>query len=94
MKKFLLIVALLAATTAMAGEPWQNGFSVGVEGNFSITNSDNSNLNNAEAFNDFKGTAISGSYTAFLAKGLFGNCMQNHNFFHTKYTLPSNSPYF
>ena len=64
-------MSLLAATTAMAGEPWQNGFSVGVEGNFSITNSDNSNLNNAEAFNDFKGTAISGSYTAFLAKGLF-----------------------
>ncbi|HIU39266.1 MAG TPA: outer membrane beta-barrel protein [Candidatus Limisoma intestinavium] len=67
----LLSMSLLATTTAMAGEPWQNGFSVGVEGNFSITNSDNSNLNNAEAFNDFKGTAISGSYTAFLAKGLF-----------------------
>ena len=48
MKKFLLIVALLAATTAMAGEPWQNGFSVGVEDNFSTTNSDNSNLNNAK----------------------------------------------
>ena len=68
MKKFLLIVALLAATTAMAGEPWQNGFSVGVEGNFSITNSDNSNLNNAEAFNDFKGTAIAEAIRHFLRK--------------------------
>ena len=55
----------LLALQAAAGEPWQNGFSVGVEGNFALYDEKET------VFNDFKGTTVSGSYTAFLAKGLF-----------------------
>ena len=59
----------LLALQAAAREPWQNGFSVGVEGNFSLTNYDNMSSN--ASFNDFWGTTVSGSYTAFHWKGLF-----------------------
>ena len=59
----------LLALQAAAREPWQNGFSVGVEGNFSLTNYDN--MSTDVAFNDFWGTTVSGSYTTFHWKGLF-----------------------
>lgn len=55
----------LLALQAAAREPWQNGFSVGVEGNFALCDKYET------VFNDFKGTTVSGSYTAFLAKGFF-----------------------
>ena len=66
MRRIILIAAIgLLALQAAAGEPWQNGFSVGVEGNFALYDEKET------VFNDFKGTTVSGSYTAFLAKGLF-----------------------
>lgn len=55
----------LLSLQAAARELWQNGFSVGVEGNFALY--DKYEI----PFNDFKGTTISGSYTAFFAKGFF-----------------------
>ena len=66
MKRIIMIAAMgLLALQAAAREPWRNGFSVGVEGNFSLYDEKET------VFNDFKGTTVSGSYTAFLAKGLF-----------------------
>lgn len=73
MKKLLVIAAIALATLPMAAQDhWRNGFSVGAEGNFSLLKDDavKSQLN-GESFNDFKGSTISGSYTAFLVKGLF-----------------------
>ena len=70
MKRIILIAAMgLLALQAAAGEPWQNGFSVGVEGNFSLANYES--MSKDVAFNDFWGTTVSGSYTAFHWKGLF-----------------------
>ena len=66
MRRIIMIAAMgLLALQAAAGEPWQNGFSVGVEGNFALYDEKET------VFNDFKGPTVSGSYTAFLAKGLF-----------------------
>ena len=66
MRRIILIAAMgLLALQAAAGEPWQNGFSVGVEGNFALYDEKET------VFNDFKGTTVSGSYTAFLWKGFF-----------------------
>lgn len=66
MRRIMLIAAIgLLALQAAAREPWRNGFSVGVEGNFALCDKYET------VFNDFKGTTVSGSYTAFLAKGFF-----------------------
>ena len=58
----------LLALQAAAREPWRNGFSVGVEGNFALFDNQKFGRND---YNDFKGATISGSYTAFLWKGFF-----------------------
>ena len=64
MRRIILIAAIgLLALQAAAREPWQNGFSVGVEGNFSLANYES--MSKDVAFNDFWGATVSGSYTAF-----------------------------
>ena len=69
MRRIILIAAMgLLALQAAAREPWQNGFSVGVEGNFALFDNQKFGRND---YNDFKGATISGSYTAFLWKGFF-----------------------
>lgn len=92
MRRIILIAAMgLLALQAAAREPWQNGFSVGVEGNFALFDE------NETVFNDFKGTTVSGSYTAFLAKGLFVRPMlmfyyEDHDYYPLDNSVPPGYP--
>lgn len=92
MRRIILIAAMgLLALQAAAREPWQNGFSVGVEGNFALYDEKET------VFNDFKGTTVSGSYTAFLTKGLFVRPMlmfyyEDHDYYPLDNSVPPGYP--
>ena len=66
MRRIILIAAIgLLALQAAAREPWQNGFSVGVEGNFAL-------YDDSDPFhNDFEGVSVKGNYHVCLGKGFF-----------------------
>ena len=64
MKKLVLIIALLAAVSVQAQEHWRSGFSVGVEGNFTLKD-------DIYGWQNFKGSTITGGYKWYVVKGLF-----------------------
>ena len=66
MKKLVLIIAFLAAVSVQAQEHWRSGFTVGVEGNFTLKDH-----NGDVEWREFKGSTISGGYKWYAVKGLF-----------------------
>ncbi len=64
MKKLVLIIAFLAAMSVQAQEHWRSGFTVGVEGNFSMKDG-------GDVWKEFKGSTITGGYKWYAVKGLF-----------------------